>query len=431
MTKMGFLFLSIFCTQMAAQKLFIYPKAPTAPRGSYQSVTAIVTGVNNKTVTWSTSGGKIVGTNPCVANEPCTIAVFSKEPGKYVLTATSNADHAVSASSTITFTNSPKVVTDHPRLMLTSAMLPRLRAKATSKNVMYRDIKDTAEAALQRDNTIWKWTCHGGNGKTTSDQSQGYKEQDAFRFAVMSLIAGSKQERDQWGCFARDVFMTDVGYVLSGELNLGNGNRWADSAEYFAFTADYLMGGGYLSASDEVLVRQYLAKLAYEQINDVGNGNLAVIGGYNSAAEFDESNVWSATEMRGMGNNYTQARILILTAAALTFNDTPMDDPALANTCNATRYQVCPDGTAGSLHAYWSYVSGGMLYKDWANLEEPSVVQQAYNLAATPGCRRAVGPNGAVSGCRPGRRVERGDVLWDVDRQDALGDERDPDGGLR
>ena len=55
------------------------------------------------------------------------------------------------------------------------------------------------------------------------------------------------------------------------------------------------------------------------------------------------------------------------------FNDTTTDDPPLANTCGATRYQVCPDGTAGSLHAYWTYFTGGMLYKDWAHMEDPAV----------------------------------------------------------
>ena len=34
---------------------------------------------------------------------------------------------------------------------------------------------------------------------------------------------------------------------------------------------------------------------------------------------------------------------------------------------------VCPDGTAGSLHAYWSYLTGGMLYKDYAHMEDPAV----------------------------------------------------------
>jgi hypothetical protein len=142
------------------------------------------------------------------------------------------------------------------------------------------------------------------------------------------------------------------------------------------------MGGGYLSsAADLSTTRQYLAKIAHEQITNIYNGTLAAIGTYNHPHQLQQSDENSITGMRAMGNNYTQSRILYLTAAALTFNDTPTDDPALANTCNATRYQVCPDGTAGSLHAYWTYVAGGMLYKDWANLEDPVVAQKAYNTA--------------------------------------------------
>ena len=82
-----------------------------------------------------------------------------------------------------------------------------------------------------------------------------------------------------------------------------------------------------------------------------------------------------------MGNNYTHSKIFYLAAAALTFNDDPDDDPPLANTCHATRYVVCPDGTAGSLHAYWNYLAGGMLYKDWAHMEDPSITWRAYQAA--------------------------------------------------
>ncbi len=83
----------------------------------------------------------------------------------------------------------------------------------------------------------------------------------------MSEIAPTKKERDEWGCYGRDVFMTMIGYVISGSLDLGKGNHWADSARAFAFTADYLLGGDYLSPSDQNVARQYLAKLAFEQIN--------------------------------------------------------------------------------------------------------------------------------------------------------------------
>ncbi len=82
-----------------------------------------------------------------------------------------------------------------------------------------------------------------------------------------------------------------------------------------------------------------------------------------------------------MGNNYSHSKIMYLTAAALTFNDTTQDDPALTNSCGAARYTVCPDGTAGSLHAYWTYLDGAMLYKDWAHMEDPGVSLKAYQAA--------------------------------------------------
>src|SRR6185437_13282490 len=122
-------------------QIYIYPQTPVAPRGSYQTVTAIVTGVNDKTVTWSTDGGAIVGTNPCVVNEPCTVALYTTTAGTYHLTAKSNANNSVTASSTITITDSPTPQTAHPRLGgITAAMLPALRAKAVQSNPLYESL---------------------------------------------------------------------------------------------------------------------------------------------------------------------------------------------------------------------------------------------------------------------------------------------------
>ncbi len=371
--------------------IYLYPTAPVAPRGTYQSVTAIVNGVNDKTVTWSSDGGTIVGTNPCVANEPCMVALYTTNTGTYHLTATSNANHSVVATSTITFTASPVARTDHPRFLATSDMLASLRSKAVPSNTMYQGIKTIATRYYNADASVYHYStwngtqCVGGSGPS-SDQSQNYRENDAWWITLVGLFDSDATTRNQYGCAARDIFLSNAGYVISGELNLLQGNRWADSAIQFAFTADYLLGGGYLSAADQVVARQYLAKLAFEQINDIYNGALATIGNYNSVSQFEGSDENSSTIMRSMGNNYTHARILELTGAALTFNDNPNDDPALSNTCNATRYQICPDGTAGSLHAYWTYVTGGMLYKDWADMEDGSVVQQAYALSSTPMC---------------------------------------------
>ena len=141
--------------QIVAQKLYIYPTEAVATRGSYQSVTVVVNGVNDKTVSWSASGGQIVGSNPCAVNEPCTVALYSKEPGTFHLKATSNANHAVSAESTITFTTSPTPVKSHPRLMVTAAMLPTLRSRATSHNVSYQALKMLAGNRFERVR-IWR-----------------------------------------------------------------------------------------------------------------------------------------------------------------------------------------------------------------------------------------------------------------------------------
>jgi len=160
-----------------AQSIYIYPAAPIAPRGSYQTVTAIVNGVNDKTVTWTASGGKLVGTNPCVANEPCTIALTTTTAGTYTLTATSNANEAVTATSTVTFTASPTPATTHPRLLVTAAMLPGLRAKATSGNTLYQALRSSAISLYTTDAGIWTFStwngsaCTGGSAPTT-DESQ-------------------------------------------------------------------------------------------------------------------------------------------------------------------------------------------------------------------------------------------------------------------
>ena len=106
MKKLLLALLLCVVAHLPAQKLYIYPTTAVAPRGTYQTVTAIVNGVNNKTVTWSVNHGTLVGSNPCVVNEPCTIAVYDTNVETATLTATSNANGSVVGTSTISFTAS-------------------------------------------------------------------------------------------------------------------------------------------------------------------------------------------------------------------------------------------------------------------------------------------------------------------------------------
>ena len=431
MNKLNLTALCLCPLQLAAQKLYLYPIKPIAPRGSYQTVTAVVTGVNDKTVTWSASGGKLVGSNPCVVNEPCTIALYSTDAGTFRVKATSNANHSIAAESTVTFTASPKPVTSHPRLIVTEAMLPGLRAKATSRNAIYQSIKARAELAAKKDSAIWSWSCDGGSGQPRSDQTESYKEGDAYLYAFMSMV-DPHNGTYKWGCYGRDVWMyyarywqnpLDASYsaatlaVRRVDANYGlTGNHGADATAALTLTPDWLMAGGYLSAADQAITRAYFAHAAQEMIHIHYTSGHATVGSYNSPAQFGAGTVWDFVGQRAMGNNYAHSKIMYLTAAALTFNDTAEDDPALPNTCNATRYIVCPDGSAGSLHAYWKYLVGGMLYKDWAHMEDPRVTLPAYeaaykNLHGMPTCEDST--SGAQVPCMgDGRGGESSEGSW-------------------
>src|ERR1035437_2220291 len=113
MLKFAALFaLGLSCGWLSAQSVYVYPATITAPRGSYQSCTAVVTDVNLKTVTWSTSGGTLVGTNPGTANEPNTIALYTTTAGTYTVTATTNVG-AVTGTCVITVVASPTPLTTH------------------------------------------------------------------------------------------------------------------------------------------------------------------------------------------------------------------------------------------------------------------------------------------------------------------------------
>ena len=163
-----------------AQSFYLYPTTAVAPRGSYQTVTAVVSGVSNKTVTWTTDRGTLVGTNPCVVNEPCTIGLYTRTAGTYHVAATSNDSSAVSATSTITKTASPTPTTGHPRLLVMAAMLPSLQAKATSGNIIYQALRSLAISDYTFDNAVWSWSCNGGTGLPSVNEANNWEEQNAY-----------------------------------------------------------------------------------------------------------------------------------------------------------------------------------------------------------------------------------------------------------
>ena len=395
----------------SAQSIYVYPAAATAPRGSYQSVTAVLTGVNDKTVTWSSDGGTIVGTNPCVVNEPCTVALYTTTAGTYHLTATSNANHSVTATSTITITSSPSPVTTHPRLYITASMLPALRAKFATGSPMATAIKNQAISYYNADNAYFGWGTSGACGGSHSPTSPlpGYEERNAYYYALMSLIDPSDSNYN-WSCYGHDLWVNIMSSFVAGTL-VPNEDEWRQSAPQFSFTTDWLIGSGALSsASDLSLARSFVYAALQWTVSPSHFGPAAWLPPngysndtslYNSPGEFG-----GISKLRTMGNNYALARNIYLSALPLTFNDDTTDDPATANTCSASRYVVCPDWTAGSRHAFFNYFAGSILYDDYAHLEDPNVSLSALqakfgNLPSPPMCRDWQGDAEVGSGTVP------------------------------
>ena len=396
------------CVPAAAQGIYVYPATVTAPRGSYQTCTGIVNGYNSKSVTWTTTGGALVGVNPTTANEPGTIALYTTTPGTYTVTGKSTANSSLSGTCVVTITASPTITTGHPRLIVTAAMLPGLQAKATSGNTMYQAAltwitnenydHDVAPCPPSSSGFGCGWTFSTWNGSacvggTPSTYMWG-PEVDAYLFAWLSMVAPTSALRNQFGCAGRDVWVSAMKNVMSGAVTIGNDP--SDHVNGFVFSGDWLMGGGYLSSSDIVLQRQWNA-FALRQISRSGDGGNFETGGciaanntWNDPSEFSNA----VSSVRCMGNNYSNSRMLYLAGLSTMFDDNTTDDPPLTganNTCGASRYVVCPDMTAGSMHAYLHYLMGAGMYVDYAHLEDPRVTDAAYQAAfsnpANPQCQ--------------------------------------------
>jgi len=270
----GFISVFLFALGASAQTLTLSTVGPVAPIGTYQTVTSEVVGVNDKTVTWTSSAGTIVGTNPCTA-APCTIALYDTTPGTYTLTATSNANHSVTATSTITFTASPAPVLTHPHLGgITAATLPALQAKAITGNKLYNNgIYQRAVTEYTAMNAIWSWSCNGGTGLPSSDQSESFREGDAYTFAYMSMVDPSDATY-KWGCYARDIWTYDANFWLN-PMNLGYSQISGDIA-IRAVDANYGLTGNHGSDSTEDLTLAADWALAY---GNLGAGSGATMSG--------------------------------------------------------------------------------------------------------------------------------------------------------
>ena len=237
--------------------------------------------------------------------------------------------------------------------------------------------------------------------------AQTGQEVYANGFAGLALLDPSDGTYN-WKCYAHDVaiYYAQIYPLFTGSLNFFpiGANQWSDQTPAFSTNIDWLRGSGAITTSGDLTImrafQSYLMLAAYAGSNVPNPANT-----YNSSGMFLGSVVNGSPVAPGpadlqnrvvqSGNNYTLSRNLLTMTTGLSFNDNTTDAPniptGIYNTCGATRYQVCPDGTAGSLIAYWKYFVGALLYNYWAAIDDPTVVQQAYNaaysnLASAPLC---------------------------------------------
>jgi hypothetical protein len=232
----------------------------------------------------------------------------------------------------------------------------------------------------------WSFTCEGGTGLPTSGTAGNNLEIPAYNFAMLALINPNTSTGTNWNCYGHDVMVYLMNQIVGGSFSPSE-DDWRGNATYYVFTTDWLLGsGGLTSSGDLTLARQYVAwMLKFTLTNGYTNPLPTLTGPYNSS-----SMILPVEGMRFFGNNYAEARFFYLAALPLTFNDTTLDDPTLSN-CAGGRYAVCSDGSANSMHAYFNYFAGAILYDQWAIMEDPNVGWQAYqaayaNLPTQPVC---------------------------------------------
>ncbi len=240
-----------------------------------------------------------------------------------------------------TKTSLPVVMTGdpnaHPRLWLTQADLPRLRAWASDTNPIYRDgLKRVAEAA--------KITMDAGDVPTRDCGSTEYEEfpteMYAELFAFMSLIDPNEAARADYAQRARTLLMYIINIAAEGPAenddyicpeNESSGyppfrsprfftedsNRARWHGEAFPLVVDWIYP--VLSASDKTAIRGVFLRWS-EEIIQRAYHHPEPVGVIN-----DPSLIANTEQVRWAGNNYFVAHMRNLGMMALAFDAN--DDP--------------------------------------------------------------------------------------------------------
>ncbi|KYF62983.1 hypothetical protein [Sorangium cellulosum] len=233
----------------------------------------------------------------------------------------------------------------HPRLWVREADLPKLRARATPANPLFKELATvTAEAVAAMD-----------KGQIPSEGdcafSRVYCEAHAELFAFMSLVSSDEAARNDYAARARKILLYIVDRVNKGDpkdpfnRNFARGDRARWAGESFGLTVDWIYG--YLSPQDKAAIRPVFLRWAEEQLRSTttSHAHPEPIGKLNDPAMLKEPR-----KRRYAVNNYFTSHMRNLTLLSLAFDEA--DDP--------------PDqkhnGTYPRLRDYFANVAGAWLY---------------------------------------------------------------------
>ena len=241
---------------------------------------------------------------------------------------------------------------DHPRLWLTAADLPRLRAWATESNPLYRDgLALLAQRAVQEmdERRVPDEDC--GDVGYEEYPTESYAE----LFAFLSLIENDAAVRADYAARARTLIMHIMNEAAKGpataENTTCNGSRQyprfrhpdfatedRDRIRYhgeaFGLTVDWIYPA--LSAADKATIHKVFLRWSGEMISR-GYHHPEPVGLLNDPALLADRQ-----QVRFAGNNYYAAHMRNLGLMALALD--PADDPA------------------GALRAYLDNATGAYLY---------------------------------------------------------------------
>ncbi|HSO00014.1 MAG TPA: hypothetical protein VLS89_17090, partial [Candidatus Nanopelagicales bacterium] len=249
-------------------------------------------------------------------------------------------------------------VTGHPRLWIRAEELPRLRARATDANPIYKDLMSVvAEAKAAMDSGKIP-----SAGDCTHDRV--FCESYAELFAFMSLVAPVEADRKDFAERAKKILLYIVDRVTKAEagdplarrgFSTTDRSRWA--GESFGLTVDWIYP--HLTADEKARIRKVFLRWADDQINSstTSYDHPAPIGKLDDPVLLEGKPNEGAKKRRYAANNFYTAHMRNLTLLSLAFD--PADDPA----DHGGQYPRLRDYFANVAGA-WLYVTDHVLRND-------------------------------------------------------------------